>query len=405
MVSQTASATVSKLGGSFTSDAFDMQMILLALCSRLHCSGHVPEDQLLIELQKVRFAFMRKMYPFDAKGSFQRAMQSESILLQCLQYSDQSLAIQLFSTCKVVCKGLKANPQVLPGIYLAFGHQMWEWHPHPGTLQLCDSYPRARTWHAALAQERDTVVVCGGGFGSIVRRVTNSASLLVKTTGTWQTLGPMLKKRESHSAAFLQGKLYVCGGLNDELTQDRGGEGRVHGSLECFDPGTHSWTQLPRMSMRRYHHACVSHMGCLYVSGGTSPDRAGGEGPSAAVECYDPSPQRWSQKPFMSSERARPTAASVGDKLFACGGAANGAASFLECFDASLSFWAPIPFQADAAARTFLASTGCQGQLYILSHTGATLKVGLIRLQRFNPGTGEWTEMPLEVHGSQNDEF
>ena len=144
-------------------DSFDLHMTLLALCKCLHQSGQVPESQLSIELHKVRFSTMQQMHPIDAVCTFQRAMQSESILAQCASYADRFLAIELFNTCKVVAKGLKSNPHLLPGVHVAIGHQMWEWHPRPGTLRwLGDCIPRTQTCHSTLAQQRDMVAISGG---------------------------------------------------------------------------------------------------------------------------------------------------------------------------------------------------------------------------------------------------
>ncbi|CAE7363610.1 unnamed protein product [Symbiodinium microadriaticum] len=380
------------------SDSFDLQMTLLALCKCLHESGQVPASRLAIELHKVRFSTMKQLHPINAECSFQRAMRSERILTQCVGYADRFLAIELFNTCKVLAKGLRSNPQLLPGVHLALGPQMWEWHPQPGTLRLLgDCIPRTQTFRSTLAQQRDVVVISGGGFGSAVRRVTKSASLLMKTGGSWENLPPMVKKREFHAAAFLNGKLYVCGGLNDDLEQEKAGEEAVHGSVECFDPRTKTWRQLPRMPVRRHHHECTSHRGCIFVSGGISPDRPGGEGPLATVECYDPSKQRWSQMPAMSTERKGHTAASVNGKLFACGGG-SAPACLIEHLDDSLRFWVPGPRNGTEAVQTCLASTGYQGQLYILTHEVApTILPDQIFLQRFNLMTGEWKVMPLEV--------
>ena len=224
----------------------------------------------------------------------------------------------------------------------------------------------------------------------------------MKPTGHWESLPPMVKKREFHAAAFLKGKLYVSGGLNDEFGQDKTGEEAVHGSVECFDPGTKSWCQLPRMTMRRYHHACTSHLGCLVVTGGISPDRLGGEGPLATAERYDPSKQRWSQMPAMSTERSRHSLVSIDSTLYACGGTSPATTHAFEYLDATPSSWVLLPlWNRPDAIQTCLASTGCQGQLYILScKPSAAFQADQACLQRFDPSTCEWSEMPLKVRTS-----
>ena len=152
----------------FSGDSFDLQMTLLALCKCLHESGQVPASRLAIELHKVRFSTMKQLHPSNTECSFQRAMRSERILTQCVEYADRFLAIELFNTCKVLAKGLKSNPQLLPGVHLALGPQMWEWHPQPGTLRLLgDCIPRTQTFRSTLAQQRDVVVTCGGHMLSL----------------------------------------------------------------------------------------------------------------------------------------------------------------------------------------------------------------------------------------------
>ena len=144
-------------------DSFDLHMTLLALCKCLHESGQVPESRLCIELHKVRFSTMQKLHPSNTGCTFKRVMQSESILTQCMSYADRFLAIELFNTCRVLARGFRSNPQMLPGVHLTLGHQMWEWHPKPGTLRLLGhSIPRTQSSHSTLAQQRDVVVISGG---------------------------------------------------------------------------------------------------------------------------------------------------------------------------------------------------------------------------------------------------
>jgi Kelch motif len=53
---------------------------------------------------------------------------------------------------------------------------------------------------------------------------------------------PMLVARGRFGATMLDGKLYACGGSNGQVELK---------SVECFDPVTDTWTQLPDMTSHR----------------------------------------------------------------------------------------------------------------------------------------------------------
>eukprot|EP00438_Fugacium_kawagutii_P033305 Skav219634 [mRNA] locus=scaffold628:249122:249826:- [translate_table: standard] len=230
--------------------------------------------------------------------------------------------------------------------------------------------------------------------------MSSAAFALHKTKGSWETLPAMLKKREGHSATVFCGKLYVCGGLNDEFAQDSGEES-VHGTVECYDPTTGAWTHLPRMLTRRYYHACAAFQGRLYVCGGKSPDKSGGEGQLATVESFRPSERRWTQMPSMLQERSLQRAhfalKSVNSKLFAHGGSCG---TTIECYEGRGGFWIEIPSSSPTEGGTCMALTACQGYLYILSRDPAETEAGPTRhasMQRFDPETGMWQAMSLTV--------
>lgn len=378
-------------------DLFEMQITLTTLCKCLHACGQIPRQAFLQELHKERFEAMRRTYPGAMTATFQKAVQSEHILTQCVEYGGQMLALELFHTCKALSLGLKSNPQLLPGIFLGFSQKMWEWHPVPGTLRLNAAPARDLTLcQPAQTQSRDTLFRCGGGFGGTLRRMTSAAFTFHKTTGKWESMPSMQKKREGHSAAVLGGKLYVCGGLNDEFAQDCSGEESVHGPVECYDPGTGSWTQMSRMLSRRFHHASCAFQGRLIVSGGISPDKAGGEGLLNSVESFQPSERRWTHMPSMLQERARHLMTSSSEFLFAYGGAQ---APTMECFDPMKCLW--VRLQCHEASLSCIALTACFGSLYILSRETALETEAIVApvMLRFDPASGMWKHMHLTCIG------
>ena len=380
-------------------DFFEMQVTLTTLCKCLHASGQIPQEFFLKELHKVRFDMMLRTYPGPMTATFQRAVQSENILTQCVGYGGQALALELFQTCKVLSMGLKSNPQLLPGIFVNISQKMWEWHPVPGTLTLNPAPAKAAKDFTTLsqpaqAQHRDTLFRCGGGFGGTLRRMTSASFSFSKTRGKWESIAPMQKKREGHSAAVLGGKLYVCGGLNDEFAQDCSGEESVHGSVECYDPDV-GWSQLPRLLTRRCYHSSCTYQGRLFVCGGKSPDKSGGEGLINTVESFQPSERRWLQMPSMQQERAHHVMTSSSERLFVYGGDGVGT---LECFDHK-NLWVQLP-EYHLASLSFVALTACQGYLYILGRETASETEALApAMLRFDPLSGAWKRMHLKCTG------
>ena len=68
------------------------------------------------------------------------------------------------------------------------------------------------------------------------------------------------KRSFGHGSAVSDGKIYVAGGKTRRLLS----------SMECYDPKTKRWTNLPRMINRRRGFQLVAAEGQLYALGGGS---------------------------------------------------------------------------------------------------------------------------------------
>ena len=73
-------------------------------------------------------------------------------------------------------------------------------------------------------------------------------------------LKPLNSFRKEFGACALNGKIYVCGGVNSK--------GKVLNSVERFDPVQNTWEILPPMSKLRKDAGVVAFNGHLYVFGG-----------------------------------------------------------------------------------------------------------------------------------------
>ena len=97
---------------------------------------------------------------------------------------------------------------------------------------------------------------------------------------SWQQMAAMPTARSQHSAAVLDGKIYVSGGDN------------CSNALEAYDPVADTWTTLANLSVGRMFHTSAAVSGKLCVIGGWSPyDR----GRMNLVEIYTPASNSWAR--------------------------------------------------------------------------------------------------------------
>ncbi len=92
----------------------------------------------------------------------------------------------------------------------------------------------------------------------------------------WEFVSSMQKKRENHSAAVLNGRIYVCGGIASDHNDLR--------DCECYDPRSNRWETVAAMKRARNGFNLVAMNGRLYALGGFRDD---------TVESYDPNTNEW----------------------------------------------------------------------------------------------------------------
>ena len=83
----------------------------------------------------------------------------------------------------------------------------------------------------------------------------------------------MPTRRYSPGVAALDSKIYVTGGGDGLQCLSR---------VDCYDPDTNTWSQLPDMNIARFGHSLVSLHGRLYAIGGVD-----------SVEVFDPDNNTW----------------------------------------------------------------------------------------------------------------
>ena len=118
------------------------------------------------------------------------------------------------------------------------------------------------------------ILAIGGYDGSTY---LNTCELFDGATQTWKYISSLATERAWASAATLNDKVYVFGGVDDNV-QDLD-------SVEEYDCAADKWTLLPvRLSVPRWGLAAATVSGRIYVCGGYS------EG--SAVESFNSSEMR-----------------------------------------------------------------------------------------------------------------
>src|SRR5829696_6626139 len=171
---------------------------------------------------------------------------------------------------------------------------------------------------------------------------------------TWITTGEKLNiPRSEITAAVLNGKIYVIGGLN--------AVGKNIASVEVYELGTGKWsnTTIAPLPEQRDHAAAAAYNGKLYVVGGYDSMR----NPSNKLFIYDLATNKWQEGKPMPTARGALTAAFINGTLYAIGGNSTSPLNTNEAYDPQNNTWiqkAPMP-----TARHHHASAVVDGKLYV----------------------------------------
>ena len=202
--------------------------------------------------------------------------------------------------------------------------------------------------------------------------------------GTWQ-LGTASPFAVQHlPAAVLGGRIWVAGGLT--------GAQRATRKTEVYDPTVRTWGSGPLLPIALNHAMMVTYRHTLWVIGGFVP-RGGNPTAGASARVLMLSEDHWIDGPALHHARAAGAAAVVGRKIVVVGGRTGDPAKPVpatEVFDGTS--WhdaAAIPHPADHLAA---ASDGTY--LYAVGGQKLTSAADIAAVQRFNPATGQWAQLP-----------
>lgn len=210
-------------------------------------------------------------------------------------------------------------------------------------------------------------------------------------TSPW-VQGPSLgEPRDEPRVIALGGKIYLIGGT---IGLEMFGDGRnlldATDQLTRFDPRTGRYQELAPLPQPLNHIGATRYRGDIYVLGGYG--RLIDAKTRQTFYRYDPRTNRWSRLPDLPVPRAAGAVGILGDRLIWAGGARNSVAhSDVFAFDFDSRRWSRLPSMH--SRREHVGEAVLDDKLYVFGGRG-TETLALDTVERFDPATGKWEDLP-----------
>ena len=186
------------------------------------------------------------------------------------------------------------------------------------------------------------------------------------------------------------GRIWVAGGLT--------GPDSATTKTEFYDPTVGVWTPGPDLPVALHHVMMVSYQNTVWVIGGLELQGSEVSGiASARVLRLNEAEGLWVQAPALHHARGAGAAAVVGNKIVVVGGRTGATGGTpaqdvptTEVFDGTS--WhdaAPLPVPGD-----HLAAASDRKYVYVVGGRKLEPAASTAALQRFDPNTGQWTQLP-----------
>lgn len=211
----------------------------------------------------------------------------------------------------------------------------------------------------------------------------------------WQTLTPMPQAVQEIYPAVHKGRIYVAGGLSDEIDLTKQ---QMTSVVQVFDPETQRWTFGPDLPEPRHHAYLVSVTDQLFLFGGFIEANGGRWSASADVLLLDETSNSWHKVSTLPQPLTETTAVVLNGRVHLASGRSplgpenaqwrdQQDVNWHWVFDPStLSVTAATPLNIafNSAAAVVLAE-----QFYLVG--GRQVDGGnLAQLQRFDPVINQW---------------
>ncbi|KAL1463208.1 hypothetical protein WDU94_014983 [Cyamophila willieti] len=195
------------------------------------------------------------------------------------------------------------------------GREIYRYNPFVNTWQLVGEMPVARHSHGTVYL--NGFVYMAGGVDLDQDEnidVTNTVLSFNPANKQWTCIIPMIYSRKIFSFVICCGKIYAIGGQDNRS---------ILSSVECFDPDLQTWREVSPLKGARMGMAAAEVNGKIWIAGGYTGDKRSPV--TDTLECYDPRTNTWSiLTPKLRYPRYMATLMSVNnDKVYLIGGASQ----------------------------------------------------------------------------------
>lgn len=184
----------------------------------------------------------------------------------------------------------------------------------------------------------------------------DGGSLEMKT-GTWTTglSMPVARKEIANATVFLDGKIYVVGGVERS--------GTISNRLDIYDIANDTWAEGENVPVQVWRATASAANGKLYLFGGYKSLNPFPFSPSKEVFEYDIGNDTWTQKGDMPVERGAAVSLTLNDRIYLIGGARNSALSRMDIYNPSSDSWGSSASMS--RKRSGLSGVVHDGKIYV----------------------------------------
>jgi N-acetylneuraminic acid mutarotase len=205
-----------------------------------------------------------------------------------------------------IAGGLNTEQGAYPTTMLVYDKAAGTWSsiPLPGNS--------VRGRHTSCVVDSNLYLIGGGIVVGSTINSTSEMYMFKPSTNEWILKNPMPTDRANLACAFLDGKIYVAGGMrviNGVINYDG------LKTFEVYDIVTETWSTLPDMPTYRWGLSVVAFDSKIYVFGGR-----GVWNRPASVDVYDPQDSSWTSVTNMPTPRYKLAVCVMDSNIYAIDG-------------------------------------------------------------------------------------
>jgi uncharacterized protein (TIGR03437 family) len=184
-----------------------------------------------------------------------------------------------------------------------------------------------------VASDGQTIYVAGGRTSTSDSTVVPTLYRYNQSGGDWATLAPMISALNGGDAAFLNGRIYIPGGVTSTS--------EISGFHAAYEISSNQWLVQPTAPLAKSYYSLASDEGrqAFHMTGGNTNSNI----ISATAHTFNPMTNSWGELTPMNVARHSHVSAIIEGKLYVAGGqGAAGGLTSAEVYDFTSKQWTPI---------------------------------------------------------------